>query len=172
LTSQDLLCARCARQGTTCCQGTEIHVTWGDVRRITLETGIGGFYEYAGADNPAYEDQSDDPIWQKHVFQLDGTRRILKKRETGDCSFLGAEGCLLTLDARPLVCRLFPFTYDAAGLHAGPGSSCPAHLLKPNESLLAHLNMSLETAKIWHRILYEEILHDGNHHRLDLRPAL
>ena len=74
--------------------------------------------------------------------------------------------------ARPLVCRLFPFTYDAAGLHADPGSSCPAHLLKPNESLLAHLNMSLETARIWHRMLYEEILHDGNHHRLDLRSAL
>ena len=65
LTSLDLLCVRCARLGTTCCQGTEIHVTRGDVRRITLET-----------------------------------------------------------------------------------------------------------AKIWHRILIEEILHDGNHHRLDLRPAL
>ena len=34
-------------------------------------------------------DQDDDPTWQRHVFRADGSRRILKRRANGDCTFLG-----------------------------------------------------------------------------------
>lgn len=167
MTSTDGLCVQCARQGRTCCQWSEIYVSR-DVGRIARHAGREDFYEFAAVRNPDYEDPSDDPVWTAHVFRADGTRRVLKKRPSGDCLFLGPEGCVLALSARPLICRLYPFTYDADGIRDELDAGCPSHLLAPGESLPTRLGMNREAARDWHRLLYEEILHDDDDHRADL----
>ncbi len=169
--AKEPLCAQCARLGKTCCQFTDIYVTLGDVRRITQASRAIGFYEYRGAENPRYLDQSDDPAWRNHVFRPDGTRRVVKRRPNGDCLFLGDRGCRLPPDARPLICRLHPLDYTSEGIHTALSPGCPEHLLAPPETVLSNLNMSLAAALSWHRMLYEEI-RDHHEDRADLRLAV
>jgi len=150
----------------------EIYVTPGDVRRIAKVVGAEEFYEYRGAANPAYLDQDDDPLWLEHVFRSDGTRRVLRQRPGGDCCFLTAKGCRLDMNTRPLVCRLYPYRYNAAGFYAEFSEGCPTELLGQGEGLLDALGMKQSEAAEWRRMLYEEILLEkANAHRSDLRPA-
>jgi hypothetical protein len=102
------LCARCAQQGKTCCQGREIYITREDRQRIHAFSGTLEFVEWLPVMHPAYLDQDDDPIWQRHVLDRDGRRRILKRKPNEDCLFLGPQGCVLTMAVRPLLCRLPP----------------------------------------------------------------
>ena len=122
---QPTLCARCAAQGKTCCQGREIYLTPGDVRRIAAFTGENQFVEWHQTADPSYLDQDDDPIWRQHVFRSDGSRRILRRTPNGDCLFLGPQGCRLPLAVRPLLCRLHPLTYTADNIDAEADPACP-----------------------------------------------
>lgn len=158
----EFLCAQCARLGKTCCQGREIYVTPGDVQRIFWNTGNMDFYEFIMPADPDYADQADDPIWRNHVFLADGRRRVLKRSSSDDCIFLGKTGCVLSMGVRPLVCRLHPYTYTAAGLSSTPETGCPVNLLNVGESLMDVLSMPSNLAGAWWHDLYEEILHDGN----------
>ena len=168
----DTLCARCAKQGQTCCQGREIYVTPGDVQRIRAVTGKIDFVEWVGTLDPAYRDQDDDPVWRDHVFCSDGRRRILRRRTSGDCIFLGPQGCVMNLAVRPLLCRLHPLTYTADHIDAEPDDGCPKHLLVSGESVFTSIHMSVELAQQWHHQLYEEISTDDHDHRTDLRSAI
>ena len=105
------LCARCARQGKTCCQDREIYLTPGDRQRIRAYSGNEAFVEWSPTADPSYLDQDDDPLWRRHVFDHEGRRRILKRRPDGNCFFLDAQGCRLP----------FPSSKRAAG--AGARSS-------------------------------------------------
>ncbi len=169
---QQSLCARCARQGKTCCQGREIYLTPGDMRRISAFTGEFRFAEWIRTTDPAYLDQGDDPLWRQHVFRGDGSRRILKRSPNGDCLFLGSLGCRLALEVRPLLCRLHPFTYTADHIDSEPDTDCPRHLLVAGESVFEAIHMSIELARQWHHQLYEEVITDDNDNRTDLRPSL
>lgn len=151
------LCARCARLGKTCCQTSEVYVTPGDVARIEAFTGRGDFYEFRAPANPEYLQQEDGPMWAACVFRPDGTRRILRRKPEGDCVFLGAKGCMLPLEVRPLLCRLYPFHYTARGLEPDLARGCPTHLLPPGVGLLEALQMTREQGEAWHRQLYAEI---------------
>ncbi|MEJ2690395.1 MAG: hypothetical protein P8130_10685 [Deltaproteobacteria bacterium] len=171
------ICARCAQLGKTCCQLTEIYVTAGDVRRIAAFSSRIDFYEYRIPVNPDYAADSSDPVWQRQVFRLDGSRRVLKQQPSGDCFFLGSCGCQLPMETRPLICRLHPYLYNAGGIIEGVlDDRCPSHLLPSDGSLPAALGMSLEEARGWHNSLYAEItLSDGdllNESWTDLRPAV
>lgn len=157
MSSSEPLCARCARHQKNCCQLPQIFVTRGDVRRIEAETGRSGFFEFRLPDDPAYSDQDDDPLWRDNVIQPDGTRRVLKKQANGDCTFLGPAGCTLTPQARPLVCRLYPFDYTAAGILDELASGCPLELLLPGQDLIPTLGMSRVQAERWHEQLYAEL---------------
>jgi Fe-S-cluster containining protein len=172
LAMQQTLCARCALQGKTCCQGREIYITPGDMRRIGAVTGELQFMEWTRTDNPSYLDQDDDPVWRQHVFGSDGSRRILKRQSNGDCIFLGVHGCRLALEVRPLLCRLHPFTYTADHIDNEPDTDCPRHLLLAGESVFEAIHTSMELARQWHRQLYEEVITDGNDNRADIRPSL
>ncbi len=164
MSADDFLCARCARHQVTCCQRRDIYVTPGDVQRIGQHTGFADFTELRAPDDPHYLDQDDDPVWSEHVFQPDGRRRVLKRQPNDDCVFLTDQGCRLPLETRPLVCRLYPFDYDADGLHEAPAPGCPLELLRPGQELLPTLNMEETAALRWHRQLYAEI-------RLEYGPA-
>jgi Fe-S-cluster containining protein len=151
------LCASCARLGKTCCQGREIYATLGDVERIAAHTGRRDFVEFLAPDDPEYQDQDDDPTWTQFVFQADGTRRVLRRQANGDCTFLGPQGCQLSLEVRPLVCRLNPYEYHEGGLYDEPGDVCPVHLLKPGQTLFEAIGMNDDDVRRWHRQLYAEI---------------
>lgn len=156
-TNDEFLCARCARHQKTCCQLTDIHTTTGDVQRIAAHTGQNDFTEFRPAANEQYANQDDDPIWRDNVFLPDGTRRVLKQRADGDCIFLGSQGCVLPLETRPLICRLYPFDYTATGIKTELASGCPVELLKPGQTVLAELAMKRSDAERWHQQLYAEI---------------
>lgn len=162
------LCARCAMRGRTCCQGREIYLTPGDLRRIRTFTGEDQFVEWTRCTDPAYLDQNDDPVWRMHVFSKDGSRRTLRRTLNGDCVFLGAAGCRLPLDVRPLLCRLHPITYTADHIDSEPDAGCPRHLLTIGESILTAIHMPMDVVSLWHHQLYEEILTDDHDNRIDL----
>ena len=90
MSCDEFLCIRCARHMKTCCQTSEVYVSPGDVDRIAAHTGRTDFHEFRPAGDPMYVEQDDDPAWLEHVFRPDGTRRIMKRRPDGDCTFLGA----------------------------------------------------------------------------------
>jgi Fe-S-cluster containining protein len=171
--AEEFLCARCARHQKTCCQFVEIYTSPGDVQRISDYTGRDDFYEYRGPDNPVYLDHDDDPVWRDNVFLADGTRRLLKRLPNGDCTFLGPQGCTLSLEVRPLICRLYPYDYDEQGIKPVLAEGCPLELLRPGQELIPTLNMNLQDAERWREQLYEEIRLEKttDAHRLDLQPA-
>lgn len=165
----EILCACCARISKTCCRGREIYLTPADAARISSFSSRDDFAEFCAPADPEYSDQTDDPIWEQHVFRMDRTRRILRRSAAGDCTFLGPSGCLLPEMVRPLVCRLHPFTYTAAGIDPDPSSDCPSYLLPMGTSVFDALHMSTEQARLWHSMLYEEILKENeNDHRPDI----
>ena len=170
LTIQNSLCFQCSLKKKTCCQNREIYVTPGDIKRIKDKTGIGSFFEFCISHDAQYMEQDDDPVWMNYVFRADRSRRILKRQSNGDCFFLSHQGCELTLDVRPLLCRLHPLHYNAEQIYPDPEPECPAHLLNEGQTLMQALGMTLENARIWHRTLYFEILTEKQHHenRIDL----
>lgn len=156
--SEDFLCVRCARHMKTCCQTSEIYATPGDERRIKEFTGQAGFTEFRAPDDPVYLLQDDDPIWRDNVFRADGTRRVLKKQANDDCTFLGEHGCVLPLETRPLICRIYPYDYTADGLRVQLARGCPTELVPEGQTLLEALDIKRSDAERWHKQLYEEVL--------------
>jgi|JRYL01.1.fsa_nt_gb Fe-S-cluster containining protein len=162
-------CARCAAVQRTCCQRAEILVTAGDQARIGafLASGrgtpaTGDFVERRAPADPEYvRPDPDDPNWLRYTVAADGTRRMLRRAPNGDCTFLGATGCILPETVRPLVCRLYPYSYSERGLDGVDSEYCPTALLAPDgRSMAAVLDIPATTAEGWRRQLYEE-LRDG-----------
>ena len=154
------LCALCARRGKTCCQNHEIYLTRYDVERISAHTGRDDFFEYKVPQDVGYLPDPSDPIWSRHAFRQDYSRRILRFSGSGDCPFLAQCGCSLPLLIRPLVCRLHPHHYDHQGL-CGLEHECPQDLLGPGQDLLTALQMSdLEPARGWREQLYQELVQE------------
>ena len=153
------LCAKCAStRKKTCCQCREIYVTLGDVQRVARRTRTFDFFTFDECCDPAYLDDGSDPVWTKGVFKPDGRRRILKKDEIGNCVFLGTAGCRLDMETRPLICRLFPFDFNACGLFPEPvAGECPVELLEPGQDLLGALQMNKAEAERWRTMLYSEL---------------
>lgn len=158
--AHEFLCARCAKRQETCCQRTDIVVTDGDIARVAAYTGERDFIEFRSAGKPEYLDQDDDPLWRDATFLPDGTRRVVKHRENGDCTFLGSAGCTLPYETRPLICRLYPFEYSEAGVAEELASGCPRHLLSDGVDLADALDMKRNDAERWHAQLYNELRSD------------
>lgn len=151
------LCARCAASGRTCCQDTQIFLSRGDVRRVSAETPGEEFWEHAAPADENYEpDFTFDAVWGR-IFGPDGRRRVLRHRNGGDCWFLTATGCRLSLEARPLVCRLYPFDYNETSIKGVYGHICPEPEQSNTPMLLALLAMNRCEAENWRRMLYAEI---------------
>jgi len=152
------LCKRCAGAAKTCCCHTDIYLTMGDVHRISDEIKSGHFFEYRAPADPSYMDQEDDPVWASSVFRSDGSRRVIKQDDRGYCIFLNYRGCRLSLDVRPLICRLHPHMYNYKEIYPFISSDCPVALLEPQEKLENMIEgFDQLRAKLWHRMLYEEI---------------
>jgi len=144
-------------------------VTVGDQARIARHTGSSNFWEFRAPSEPEYLDQDHDPNWLKWVFRPDGTRPILKRRPDGGCMFLSATGCSLPMEVRPLVCRLYPYTYTEHGID-GVSDECPPAVIPPRSTILDMLDMRLADAERWHKMLYTELRLGKPHH--ENRPYL
>ena len=60
---------------------------------------------------------ADEPASKPAPSQVLAKNRVLFN---GDCTFLGAAGCVLPEEVRPLVCRLYPFEYTHRGILGEP----------------------------------------------------
>lgn len=153
-------CARCACVRLTCCERAEITLTDGDLRRVAAWTGRDDFSERRWPQDPADAvPDPDDPDWHRGTVAPDGTRRVLRRRRGGACTLLGEAGCSLPEDVRPLVCRLYPFVYDARGLAPVESAHyCPSILLATaGRTMSGVLGMDRATAEGWRAQLYEEL---------------
>lgn len=149
-------CAKCARITRTCCQRSEVLTTAADRARIEAFTGRADFWEHRKPENPGYADQDDDPNWIRWGFRPDGSRPILKRKPGGDCTFLSPSGCVLPLETRPIVCRLYPYTYTEQGID-GIDDGCPTEVIPPGSTILKVLDMHRADADRWHAALYAEL---------------
>ena len=154
-------CARCATLQKTCCQRAEILLTTGDIARIAHDVGREDFWEQRAPLDPGYtEPDDDDPRWLEYTVATDGRRLVLRRREGGDCSFLGHAGCELSLEVRPLVCRLYPYAYTEWGLIGLDDEYCPRSTLSPQGRPMNEvLDIPMASAESWRRQLYEELRH-------------
>lgn len=152
-------CAKCATLQKTCCQRAEIVLTEGDVLRIAHHTGRIDFHDHRPPAGPEYlEPDDDDPNWLKYTVRADGTRRVLKRAPSGDCTFLGDRGCSLPAEIRPIVCRLYPFSYNERAIKGEDAAYCPrSHLAPPGVTMLTVLGMNLDDGARWHKQLYAEL---------------
>lgn len=115
-----------------CCTEVVCLPTPRDVRRIVEETGANpyAFLEFVGPDEIS-EVAGDDPTW----LEVNGRRYLMAlRRDSRGCYFLnGKTGFCSIYEARPLLCRLYPFQVQEAGdgeflgftLHDDVG--CPRH---------------------------------------------
>ncbi|MCB9832951.1 MAG: YkgJ family cysteine cluster protein [Planctomycetes bacterium] len=152
-------CAVCASRQKTCCQRTEILLTRGDLDRIGAATGRADFHERRRPIDLDYlAHDPEDPDWLALTVAADGSRRMLRRRDDGDCIFLGTEGCVLTEETRPLVCRLYPFHYTSRGLDGVDEGYCPVELFRDRgATMVLVLGMKAEQAETWRRLLYAEL---------------
>lgn len=151
-------CYQCSRNGTSCCQGTQILLTTGDVVRITRFLGAFDFFTFEVPD-PNYTDPGDDPAWLTLTIRPDGRRRVLKRTADKSCIMLADNGCRLPLSLRPLICRLHPYTYTEADI-SGIDPTCPMSREGNWPALLEQLGMAIFEACQWHRLLYCELRAD------------
>ncbi len=152
------LCARCAASGETCCRGRRVFVTRGDVARIAEAAGFGDFVVSAGADAEERRLlERLDPVFAR-VFDAEGKRPVLRHADgTRDCVFLREDGCALALETRPLLCRLYPYDYDAATIKGVHAHLCPDPERAFPPLLLALLGMNRDAAEGWRKQLYAEM---------------
>lgn len=151
------LCRRCAATGATCCQGRAVFITLGDVARIRAAEPGADFFHIRHIAPDAYRSHLPyDTVWGRVLASESGVR-ILRHTESGDCHFLSESGCRLSLDARPLVCRLYPYDYNPATLKGVYGHVCPSPERENGSLLLALLGMNRDRAQGWRALLYNEI---------------
>ncbi len=153
-TEQPLLpCCECAEKKSSCCVNMEVYLTPGDVMRIHNVTKADDFLVFKP---PGIKYAEAGKEWFKRISRPDGCRRVLRSMDDGACFFLTQSGCRLSLEQRPLLCRIFPIEFDEQNL-LDIANECPLSLMKdPNLSLIK-MGMTFEKLIDWHAQLYEEI---------------
>jgi uncharacterized protein len=162
------LCNRCKDIQETCCQGSIIPLTRGDIERITRASGTSDFFIYTPCLQPTPTDIQDygyDPNWLQYTILKGSFHRLLKRDENKKCVFLSDHGCTLSEDTRPLICRLYPYSYNEfgmIGLVLNENLSCPLHLLKEGETPADVLEINSEEGECWRAQLYRELREEYN----------
>ena len=148
-------CMNCARAGTSCCKGYQILLTTGDLERIS---GFLGDHDFFTFETPVPEEFSPDydPTWLPMILGSDTQVRVLKRTPEKNCSLLTPTGCRLPFDRRPLICRLYPYTYTEQGI-LGVDAACPISREKEWGTVLEHLDMPTARATQWLTQLYAEV---------------
>lgn len=153
-------CAECARRGPTCCATRRIVLTPGDVTRIERWCAQCCSAQWSQTpwvqtvESAVFEPAETDPLWDAWLRR--GLVDVLRQGPQG-CVFLGADGCVLPLDVRPLICRLYPFEYTESAIKGVWPHLCPRPEADNTALLLALLGMSAAVADSWRQQLYAEI---------------
>ena len=147
-------CVCCARSGHSCCQGYQIPLTAGDIQRVAEFLGNTDFYRI---EVPVFDDISPDydPSWLPLIEEPDHRVRVLKRTPEKRCSLLTESGCQLPWERRPLICRLYPYTYTETGI-LGIDASCPISCGGGWQAALADMEMPQVRAMQWVSQLYNE----------------
>ncbi|MBU2628293.1 MAG: YkgJ family cysteine cluster protein [Proteobacteria bacterium] len=150
-----LPCMSCARIGTSCCKNYQISLTTGDIQRISEVLGHTDFFTF---EPPVLEEIEPgyDPNWLSLIMGSQGMVRVLKRTEQRNCALLTKNGCSLPYDCRPLICRLYPYTYTEQGI-LGIDQACPISQGKDWGPVLDQLDMPENKAKQWLALLYAEV---------------
>ncbi len=148
-------CLDCAANDISCCEGTQIYVTLGDIQRIR-DYGIHGEFFIREPLGETYLTGGDDPEWNPLILEPDGRRRILALKEDGNCLFLTEKGCKLPGDVRPLLCRIYPFDFKGPKI-TGICKGCQISKCENWQEILEQSQMNLSTATGWVEKLYQEI---------------
>lgn len=148
-------CMNCARAGTSCCKGYQILLTAGDLERISGVLGDRAFFTF---EPPVPEDIAPDydPTWLPMIMGTAGHVRVLKRTPEKNCCLLTPDGCCLPFDKRPLICRLYPYTYTEQGI-LGVDPACPISREKEWGAVLEGLDMPAARATEWLTQLYAEV---------------
>ena len=148
-------CARCAQAGSSCCQGYQILLTSGDIRRIA---DVVGHYDFLSIEPPVIEEIAPDydPQWLPLILEPDQTVRVLRRSPEKRCSLLTETGCQLPWASRPLICRLYPYTYTEQGI-LGIDPACPISKTCEWTKALDGMDMPAAKAKEWLTLLYAEV---------------
>jgi uncharacterized protein len=140
----------------------------GDFHRISQAIGTSDFVVFKHYSNISLIDTYDtvsDPNWVRYVTLPGNFIRLLKMDNTGNCVFLSDNGCGLSDDTRPLVCRLYPYNFNELrmlGLVKNEDMLCPLHLLQEGETLIDRLQMQEEQANQWRILFYDELRSEYN----------
>jgi len=82
---------------------------------------------------------------------------VLRLNGSPDCWFLGAQGCTLPAEVKPLLCRLFPVAYTEQGI-TGIEEECTARFPDRDvEALMRAIGMDMGAAEGWRAQLYREL---------------
>ena len=85
------------------------------------------FTSFAARNTRSIVPDDSDPIWRDNAFQPDGSRRVLRKPSQRRLHVSRTPGLLFCLlEVRPLICRIYPYDYDAGGLLDDSGARLPA----------------------------------------------
>jgi len=161
---KELVRFRCHSCGH-CCRDLAVLPTPFDVQRITLHTGRNPlkFLEFLTPDEVEEVDE-DDPTW----LNVDGQQFImaLYRDEEMGCSFLDKDTRLCGIyEARPILCRLYPFKLEetASGRYNGfslhTDVECPLH--RDGQVAVAPLH-DLYLEDCTHQEAYEALVKDFN----------
>jgi Fe-S-cluster containining protein len=126
-------CLECAEQGRDCCR--EAHskfLTLQDARRIAEYLGedINSFAVYGGLKDEDREEYIYINKHQSYYYDLtlrDDRLLQLKHKSDGSCMFQEPGGRCAIYQARPLICRTYPFwlSDDGEMIFDGCSSDCP-----------------------------------------------
>lgn len=152
------MCALCAAKGGGCCRNTRVFLTRGDVERVERAVGEKDFWERLDVRVDAHATGlMHDPAWERIFSGQGGWRALRHVSGTGDCRFLTTGGCSLPVEARPLICRLYPFDYNDVAIKGVYGHLCPEPFRDNPALLLAMLGMGREEAERLRAKLYREL---------------
>lgn len=159
-------CEICSKKQITCCERDRIEVplTTGDIRRIAGFTGRNDFYSLL----PVNEDlkrEYENPenvrpggeIYVRYLFDADGRRNVLAKRDGHSCLFLSAGGCELPPDVRPLACRLYPYNWNDNADIWIDANYCPRGHFADEEELKSSICLPEAEARRLVELFYREI---------------
>jgi uncharacterized protein len=159
-------CNECSKLQLTCCESTDIYVTNGDIKRISDYFGKNDFYHLS----PVSEEMKHyygDPcnveegleIYYKYLFDEEGRRNILKRTEDNKCCFLTPNGCSLLPNAKPIVCRLYPYDWNDRKEIWIDAHYCPKSLFKDEQEIKEYVCLPEEEARRLVDLLYDELIY-------------
>ncbi len=163
------ICQHCSTIQKTCCQQSDIIATDKDIERISSK----GYKDFYGFYKPQSYDygQEEDPNWDKYTINKNGTMQMINKTPEGNCIFLGSYGCLLDLETRPVICRIYPYYYNEEQILELDPYKCPKGVIQSDEEWLkTNLSVDSQSAEKWRKQFYLELkegkIHNENRNML------